>query len=169
MDRARRVIRFQCASVCLSVCLSVCQKVFSLNCGHGSRPWTTQIVRLGFSGVILCELPSCANVLPVVFPTRHCPCCCPSPQLQVGLLGLLLLLVAGVRGSTQILDQHTQQTHTHSRHTHTADTQHTHTTHTQRTHTQNNWPGLSRTGQSRIGETRNWREYKIGLSGNWPF
>ena len=27
--------------------------VFWWNCGHGSRPWTTQIVRLGFSGVIL--------------------------------------------------------------------------------------------------------------------
>ena len=29
--------------------------VFSLTCGHESRLWTTQIVRLGFSGVILCE------------------------------------------------------------------------------------------------------------------
>ena len=29
--------------------------VFSWNCGHGSRPWTTQIVRLGFFRVILCE------------------------------------------------------------------------------------------------------------------
>ena len=29
--------------------------VFSWNCGPGSRPWTSQIVRLGFSDVILCE------------------------------------------------------------------------------------------------------------------
>ena len=30
-------------------------EVFSLNCGRGSRPWTTQIARLGFSWIILCE------------------------------------------------------------------------------------------------------------------
>ena len=29
--------------------------VFSLYCGRGPRTWTTQNVRLGFSGVILCE------------------------------------------------------------------------------------------------------------------
>ena len=29
--------------------------VFSWTCGRGPRPWTTQSVRLGFSGVILCE------------------------------------------------------------------------------------------------------------------
>ena len=29
--------------------------VFSWNCGHRSRPLTTKIVRLGFSGIILCE------------------------------------------------------------------------------------------------------------------
>ena len=43
----------------------------------------------------------------------------------------------GVRVSTQILDQHTQQTHTHSRHTHTAHThsRHTHSRHTHSRHT----------------------------------
>ena len=29
--------------------------VFSLNCGPGAWPWTSQTVRLGFSRVILCE------------------------------------------------------------------------------------------------------------------
>ena len=28
---------------------------FTWNCGRGSRPWSTQSSRLGFSGVILCE------------------------------------------------------------------------------------------------------------------
>ena len=30
--------------------------VFSWNCGPCSRPWTSLSVRLGFSGIILCEL-----------------------------------------------------------------------------------------------------------------
>ena len=29
--------------------------VFTWNCGRGSRPWSTQSVRLDFSGVILCK------------------------------------------------------------------------------------------------------------------
>ena len=38
-----------------SLFFSLSRGVFSWYCGRGSRSWTTQIVRLGFSAVILCE------------------------------------------------------------------------------------------------------------------
>ena len=45
-----------CLSSAPNFALSCLSGVFSLNFGPGSRPWPTQMVRLGFSELILCEL-----------------------------------------------------------------------------------------------------------------
>ena len=65
--------------------------VFSLNCGLGSRLWTTQIVRLGFSGVILCgTLVVDAPVVQVLF---HAVFCSTSAHCQI--LQNFVLMPAG--------------------------------------------------------------------------
>ena len=45
--------------------------VFSLNCGHGSRPWTTQIVRLGSLGSFCETIAACPP--PFWAPTLRAP------------------------------------------------------------------------------------------------